>query len=80
MIIEPDPSFNEWIGFVIVVALPDEQGADGLVSYALGLFDDAESAQLAAMVAQRDAPEAFVRWSPLRRPAPVECPVRAVIG
>jgi hypothetical protein len=75
----PDAKFNDWIGYIVFVALPDESGADGLVTYALGPIGDAEGASYVAMVAQLQNPDAFVRWSPLRRPEQAERPVIAVI-
>jgi hypothetical protein len=79
MIVVPDARLNNWIGYIVFVALPEENGADGIVTYALGPFDDQGVAQLACMAAQRDNPDAFVRWSPLRRPASFECPIRQVV-
>jgi SPOR domain len=79
MIVPADSRYAFPGHYIVFVALPDPEGADGLVTYALGPFDDREEAQLAARAAQKSDPDAFVRWSPLRPPGPGEAPMRRVI-
>lgn len=80
MIVPPDPRYAFRGQYIVFIALPDPDGAEGLVTYALGPFENWMGASLAALAAERQCPGAFVRWSPLRPPGPGEAPLRAVIG
>lgn len=80
MIVPPDPRYAFHGQYVVFIALSDPDGDEGLVTYALGPFDDWRSAQLAAIAARRQMPDAFIRWSPLRPPGPGEAPLRELIA
>ena len=80
LILQYTPTKSDFEGdYIVFVATPDEAGVDGIVCYSLGPFPDAQSAHLAARVAHRDAPDSFVRFCPIRRAAPCEAPLVAVL-
>jgi hypothetical protein len=79
VIVPPDPRYAFHGQYIVFIALPEEDGDAGLVTYALGPFEDWKTAELAARAARRQCPDAFVRWSPLRAPGPGEAPLREIV-
>ena len=80
MIVAPDRRYEFTGQYIVFVAVPEEDGAEGLVTHALGPFENWELAQRAAQTAARNWPTAFVRWSPLRPPGPGEGPGPALVS